>query len=110
MLCSCASFLLILVVLKWNFRNVNASVGQIRKGGRGEEIEALIIPALVQFNQTSVMCILYIIEPNGTVAFIESSPAMLIVQGISLIIMSCHCMCTHRYISLRNVMQSNEYL
>ena len=66
-----------------SFHNVNASAGQIRKQGRGEETEALIIPALVQFNQTSDMCILYIIEPNGTVAFIESSPAMLIVQGIS---------------------------
>ena len=60
--------------------NVNTGEGQIREG-HGEATEALTISALSQFNGTSVVCILYIIEPNGTVEFIESTPALLIVQG-----------------------------
>ena len=64
-----------------SLHNVNTGEGQIIKEGRGEETEALIIPALPQFNGTSVACILYIIESNGTVVFIESAPAMLIIQG-----------------------------
>ena len=65
-----------------SLRNVNASEGQIRRGGRGEATEALVVLSLPQFNGTSVVCILYIIEPNGTVAFIESTPALLIIQGL----------------------------
>ena len=64
-----------------SLRNVNTGEGQIRREGHGEATEALIISALPQFNGTSVVCILYIIEPNGTVAFIESTPALLIIQG-----------------------------
>ena len=62
-----------------SLHNVNADGGQIRKEGRGNDTEALIIPALPQFNGTSIVCILYIIEPNGAVAFIESAPAQLII-------------------------------
>ena len=69
-----------------SFRNVNASGGQIRREGRGNDTEALIIPALPQFNGMSIVCILYIIEPNGTWDFIESTPALLIVQGSSYIL------------------------
>ena len=61
--------------------NVNISNGQIQREGRGEATEALIIPALPQFNGTSVVCILYIIDTNGTVTFAESKPALLFVQG-----------------------------
>ena len=64
-----------------SWHNVNTGGGQIRREGRGNNTEALIIPALPQFNETSIVCILYIIEPNGTVDFIESTPALLIVQG-----------------------------
>ena len=64
-----------------SLRNMNVGEGQIRREGRGEATETLIISALPQFNGTSVVCILYIIEPNGTVVFIESVSAMLIVQG-----------------------------
>ena len=63
-----------------SLRNVNIS-GQIRKQGRGEATEALIITALPQFNGTSVVCVLYIIDTNGTVTFIDSKPALLFVQG-----------------------------
>ena len=64
-----------------SLRNSNAGEGQITREGRGEATEALIISALPQFNGTSVVCILYIIEPNRTVVFTESASAMLIVQG-----------------------------
>ena len=64
-----------------SLRNVNISGDQIRRQGRGEETKALIISALPQFNGTSVVCILYIIETNGTVTFTESKPALLFVQG-----------------------------
>ena len=76
------------IAIEWQINrtslsNVNAGEGQIRKEGRGNDTEALIIPALPQFNGTNVVCILYIIEPNGTADFIESTPALLIVQGCS---------------------------
>ena len=77
------------ITIEWqisgtSYRNVNAGGGQIRREGRGNNTEALIIPALPQFNGTSIVCILYIIEPNnGTADFIESTPALLIVQGSS---------------------------
>ena len=64
-----------------SLRNVNISGSQIRREGRGEATEALIISALPQFNGTSVVCILYIIETNGTMTFTESKPALLFVQG-----------------------------
>ena len=64
-----------------SFRNVNISGSQIRRQGRGEATEALIVTALPQFNGTSVVCILYIIDTNGTVTFAESKPALLLVQG-----------------------------
>ena len=62
---------------------MNISDDQIQREGRGEAIEALIITVLPQFNGTSVVCILYIIEANGTVIFTdhESKPALLFVQG-----------------------------
>ena len=66
-----------------SLRNVNAGGGQIRREGRGNNTEALIIPSLPQFNGTSIVCILYIIGLNGTANFIESTPALLIVQGSS---------------------------
>ena len=62
-----------------SWHNVNTGGGQIRREGRCNDTEALIIPALPQFNGTSIVCILYIIEPNGAVAFIESAPAQLII-------------------------------
>ena len=65
-----------------SLRNVNVSEGHIRKEGRGDSTEALIITALAQFNRISIVCILYIIEPNGTAEVIESTPAILRVQGI----------------------------
>ena len=78
------------ITIEWqinrtSFRSVNASEHPIRKEGRGNDTEALIIPALPQFNGTSIVCILYIIELNGTADFIESitTPALLIVQGSS---------------------------
>ena len=64
-----------------SLHNVNISGGQVRRQGRGEETEALIITALPQFNGTSIVCILYIIDTNGTVTFIDSKPALLVVQG-----------------------------
>ena len=63
-----------------SLRNMNIS-GQIRKQGRGEATEALIISAIPQFNGTSVVCVLYIIDTNGTATFIVSKPALLVVQG-----------------------------
>ena len=62
--------------------NVNISGGQKQREGRGEGTEALIISVLPQFNGTSVVCILYIIETNGTVTFIKSTPALLVVQQL----------------------------
>ena len=55
--------------------------GTSLRNERGERTEALIISALPQFNGTSVVCILYIIEANGTAIFTESKPALLFVQG-----------------------------
>ena len=76
------------ITIEWqingiSLRNVNAGGGQIRREGRGNNTEALIMTALPQFNGTSIVCILYIIELNGTVDFIESTPALLVVQGSS---------------------------
>ena len=59
----------------------------IRREGRGEATEALIIPAISQFNGSSVLCTLYIIEPNGTAMVIDSTPATLTVQGITKVIL-----------------------
>ena len=74
------------ITIEWqvnenSLRDVNAGEGQIRREGRGNDTETLIIPALPQFNGMSIVCTLYIIEPNGAVAFIESAPAQLIIQG-----------------------------
>ena len=63
-----------------SLRNMNS--GQIRGEGRGNSTEALIITALARFNGTSIVCILYITEPDGTAEIIESTPAILSVQGI----------------------------
>ena len=49
--------------------------------GRGNATEALIIRALSQFNGTEVMCVLYIIEANGTVTVDRSTPVTLTIQG-----------------------------
>ena len=64
-----------------SLHNVNVGEGLIRREGRGEETEALIISALSKFNGTSVTCTLYITEPNGTVRFVESPLVTLTVQG-----------------------------
>ena len=75
------------IAIEWqinrtSLHNINVSERPIRREGRGNNTKALIIPALLQFNGTSIVCILYIIEPNGTViSFIESAPAQLIIQG-----------------------------
>ena len=62
------------------FRRVS-NVDMIRIEGRGNSTEALIMRAVPQFNETEVVCVLYIIEPNGTVTVDRSTPATLTVQG-----------------------------
>ena len=64
--------------------------GEIRKEGRGEGTEALIITALAKFNGTIVVCALYITEPNGTHMFHESTPATLTVQGWLILCYDVH--------------------
>ena len=49
--------------------------------GRPNATEALIMRALPQYNKTEVVCVSYIIEPNGTVTVDRSTPAVLIVQS-----------------------------
>ena len=66
-----------------SFHNVNVSERPIRKEGRGNNTEVLIIPTLPQFNETTIVCILYIIELSGTADFTESTSALLIVHGYS---------------------------
>ena len=64
-----------------SLRNSNATEAAIIREGRGESTEALVIPAIPNYNGSSVVCILYIIQPNGTDMFIDSTPATLTVQG-----------------------------
>ena len=54
--------------------------------GRGNATEGLKMRSLPQFNGTKVVCVLYIIEPNGTVTVDRSTPAILTVQGTNVII------------------------
>ena len=53
--------------------------------GRGNATEGLKMRALPQFNGTRVVCVLYIIEPNGTLTVDRSTPATLNVQGTEII-------------------------
>ena len=57
--------------------------GPIRREGRGNNTEALIIPATPHFNKSWVVCTMYIIGVNQT-DFIDSSPATLVVQGCKI--------------------------
>ena len=53
----------------------------IRIEGRGDSTEALIISAFSKFNGTKVVCVLFIIEHNGTATVDRSTSATLTVQG-----------------------------
>ena len=53
--------------------------------GHANATEGLKMRALPQFNGTEVVCVLYIIEPNGTVTVDRSTPATLTVQGTEII-------------------------
>ena len=68
-----------------SIRNFNAEKVAFVIEGRGGTTEALIISAVSQYNRSSVVGTLYIIEPNGTAMVIDSTPATLTVQGISLL-------------------------
>ena len=57
---------------------------KIRIEGCGNSTEALIMRTVPQFNETEVVCVLFIIEPNGTVTVDKSTPATLTVQGTTL--------------------------
>ena len=63
-------------------RNYNSSANDlIRREGRGNNTEALVIPATPHLNESSVLCIMYIIGANQTAEFIKSTPATLVIQG-----------------------------
>ena len=66
------------------FRGASSN-GMIVIEGRGNATEGLKIRALPQFNGTELVCVLYIIEPNGTVTVDRSTPATLTVQGTEII-------------------------
>ena len=55
----------------------------IRIESRGNSTKALIIRALPQYNGTEVVCVLYIVEPNGTLTVDRSTLVTLIIQGIN---------------------------
>ena len=72
-------------IIEWiingtRFRGVSSN-GTIVIVGHGNATESLKMRALPQFNGTEVVCVLYIIEPNGTVTVDRSTPATLTVQG-----------------------------
>ena len=67
------------------FRGASSN-GMIVIEGRGNATEGLKMRALPRFNGTEVVCVLYIIEPNGTVTVDRSTPATLTVQGTNVII------------------------
>ena len=52
--------------------------------GHGNGTEGLRMRALPQFNGNEVVCVLYIIDPNGTDTVDRSTPATLTVQGENL--------------------------
>ena len=62
------------------FREASSN-GAIVIEGHGNATQVLKMRALPQFNGTEVVCVLYIIEPNGTVTADRSTPATLTVQG-----------------------------
>ena len=62
------------------FREVSNN-DMIRIEGRGNSTEALIMKAVSHFNETEVVCVLFIIEPNGTVTVDRSTPVTLTIQG-----------------------------
>ena len=64
-----------------SMRNINAEEIAISRGRLGDSTETLAISAISQYNGSSVVCTLYIIEPNGTAMVIDSTPATLTVQG-----------------------------
>lgn len=61
-----------------SFRNFNSSL--IRKKGRGNGTEVLIITALSGFNETSIDCIKYITVNGNATQELETN--FFIVQGI----------------------------
>ena len=61
------------------------SNGMIVIEGHGNATEGLKMRALPQLNGTKVVCVLYILEPNGTVTVDRSIPATLTVQGTEII-------------------------
>ena len=70
------------IAIEWQINNESfraAAVNGTRKEGRGNNTEALIILAIPQFNESSVVCITY--DNQTTPDFIDSTPARLIVQG-----------------------------
>ena len=79
------------LINRTSLRNFNAEGVVFVIAGLGNSTETLAIPAISQYNGSSVVCTLYIIEPNGTAMIIDSTPATLTVQGISLLrLLSCH--------------------
>ena len=76
--------------IEWQINGTSLRIsnigGNVMRQGRGQETEVLIIHALPHLNKTAVVCVLYIIDENGTVTFIESTPATLTVQGWSHIL------------------------
>ena len=71
--------------IKWiingtRFRGTSSN-GMIVIEGHGNATEGLRMRALPQLNGTEVVCVLYIIDPNGTVTVDRSTPATLTVQG-----------------------------
>ena len=62
-------------------RNIDTSDGTIRTEGRGAAVEALVITALAQYNETEIVCIIYK-RINGSVEVEYSTPSRLIIQGI----------------------------
>ena len=67
---------------KWDYRFRGASSnGIIVIEGVGNATEELKMRALPQFSGTEVVCVLYIIEPNGTVTVDRSTSITLTLQG-----------------------------
>ena len=61
-------------------RNIDTSNGLIRSEGRGAAVEALIITAIPEYNNTAIVCLRFI-RINETVIIERSPPAVLVIQG-----------------------------
>ena len=61
-------------------RNIETSNGLIRSEGRGGAVEALIISAIPEYNNSIIVCLKFI-RINATVIVETSPPAVLMVQG-----------------------------